>query len=114
VIEDSKNEYLSYPLKCYVTLQNLSSECADIRLSDYKPNTVTLKRLSLDVLQVKLREWYPTQHGVDRVAVLPMQQFQAWVGIDERKYNKQQLDSLIGKIGDLVFIVNNIPVTIVL
>jgi len=59
-----------------------------------------------DVLQIKQREWFPKDHGVDRVAVYPGQLFQAWVGVDESKFKDDQVRSLIGRIGTLVFLVN--------
>jgi hypothetical protein len=103
---------LTYPLKCYVELRNDSTECADVRVSEYKQQTVTLKKFTPDVLQVKLREWYPQRDGIDRVAVLPGQLFRAWVGVDEAKFNENQIRGLRGKIGTLVFSVNGKPVNV--
>jgi hypothetical protein len=103
---------LGYPLKCHVVLQNESSEPADVRLSDYIADAVTLKRFPLDVFQVRFeQQWLPVK-TVDRVAVYPTQLFQAWVGADERKFNEAQLNQLRGRIGTLVFLVNNKPVRI--
>ena len=62
--------------------------------------------IQASVLQVKLREWYPDKEGVDRVSVLPGQQFKAWVGADDKKFTKDQLERLRGQIGNLVLKVN--------
>jgi hypothetical protein len=106
---------LTYPLKCYVTLRNDASESADVRLSSYQPRDVTIKDFPLDVLQVRFgREWCPRPDGVDRVAVLPGQQFRAWIGLDERRFDAEKAnDALIaGKVGTLVFLINGKPVSI--
>jgi hypothetical protein len=63
---------LGFPLKCYVTLQNASTECAEVRVSEYRPLTVTLKQFVFDVLQLNFHgRWFPAPDGVDRIAVLP-------------------------------------------
>lgn len=105
---------LTFPLKCYVQLRNDSSACADVRLSEYKPNTVPLKEFVVDVLQVKLRSYLPSDHGVDRVAVLPGQFFRAWVAIDSAKFSADQLNQLRGRIGTLVLLVNGQQVNVAL
>lgn len=102
---------LSFPLKCYVTMQNTSTECADVRVSEYRPRTVTLKQFVLDVLQVQLREWCP-RDGVDRVAVLPQQLFRAWIGIDERKFNEERVRALRGQIGTLVLSIDGQAISV--
>ena len=103
---------LTYPLKCYVTMQNNSTQCIDVRISDYKPLNVTLKQFLLDVLQVRLRNWCPERDGVDRVAVFPQQQFRAWIGIDERKFNEERVRALRGQIGTLILSVDGEAVSI--
>jgi hypothetical protein len=67
---ENKSEVRTYPLKCYVQLRNDSAACADVRIYEFRPNTVTLKTFVVDVLQLKLREWVPKDHGVDQLAVL--------------------------------------------
>jgi hypothetical protein len=101
-----------FPLKCYVTLQNNSTECPDVCLSEYRARKVTLKRFTFDVLQVKLRDWCPTGEGVNRVAVLPEQLFRAWVGLDEMKFSGDQVNILRGQMGTLVFLVDGKTVPI--
>jgi hypothetical protein len=105
----------TYPLKCYVTLRNASTECADVRLSDYKPHTVSLRDLPLEVLQLRFRErWWPKPDGVDRIAVLPNQSFRAWIGLDETVLSEAQANELLsrGQIGTVVFSINDKPVSI--
>jgi hypothetical protein len=103
---------LNFPLKCYVTMQNNSTECADVRVSEFRERTVTLKQFLLDVLQVRLHEWYPAIDGVDRVAVLPQQLFRAWIGIDESKFTEDRVRALRGQIGTLVLSVDGKLITI--
>lgn len=97
---------ITYPLKCRVQFRNDSTLCADVSISGYKPDTVTIKKFLADVLQIKLREWEPSDHGVDRLAVLPGQFFQAWIGVDESKFNAEQVSKLRGRIGTLILMVN--------
>ena len=89
-----------YPLKVYCEMRNNNLvNCADVRVVGYRPDTVHLKKFETDVLQLKIRKWwYPDDQGVDRVAVLPGQQFRAWVGVDENKFTKDQLDGLRKKL----------------
>ena len=94
-------------------MQNTSTECADVRVSEYRPRTVTLKQFVLDVLQVQLREWCP-RDGVDRVAVLPQQLFRAWIGIDERKFNEERVRALRGQIGTLVLSIDGQAISVAL
>lgn len=108
----SEGKGIEYPLKCYVQLRNDSPECADIRISEFKPKAVTLKKFPVDVLQVKLREWSPKDEGVDHVAILPGQLFRAWIGADESKFTHDQLRELRGRIGTIVFFVNGQPLNI--
>src|SRR5262249_6870511 len=108
----TNNPNLSYPLKCHLTLRNNSRECIDVRLHRYLPRTVDVKKFPLDVLQVKLREWYPKEHGVDRIAVYPTQVFQAWLGFDEKIYSEEQIKRLRGQLGTLILDVNGTPVHI--
>jgi hypothetical protein len=103
---------LTFPLKCYVTMQNNSTECADVRVSEYRPRTVTLKQFVLDVLQVQLREWCPRDNGVDRVAVLPHQLFRAWIGIDESRFNEERVRALRGQIGTIVLSVDGVVISV--
>lgn len=107
VIGEDKVPGRGFPLKVYQVMRNDSTESADVAVADYKPRTVTLKQFVTGVLQVKLREWYPDKEGVDRLAVLPGQQFKIWVGVDEGKFTKDQLERLRGKIGTMVLKVNH-------
>lgn len=94
-----------FPLKVYRTMRNDSTDCVEVLLKDYVAKAVSLKKFVTGVLQVKLREFCPVEEGVERIPVLPGQQFKAWVGADE-KFTKVQLEQLRGKIGTLVFAVN--------
>jgi hypothetical protein len=105
VVED-KTPGRSYPIKAYCILRNDSVACADVRVADYTAGAVTLKKFLTEVLQAKSREWYPDKSGVDRIAVLPGQQFRAWVGADENIFTKDQVERLKGRIGTLILIVN--------
>src|SRR6202007_2218966 len=96
---------LTYPLKCYVTLRNDSTQCADVRLSAYRPRSVTVTDFPLAVLQLRFgREWGPRPDGVDSVAVLPGQLFRAWIGLDDKKFNEEQANEYLlqGDVGTLV------------
>jgi hypothetical protein len=105
------DEAAFFSLKCWVQLRNEAAECADVRIISYMPHSVHLKRFVPDVLQIRLgNEWYPPHAGVDRIAVLPGQLFQAWVGVDEKSFNKDQVRALRGQIGSLTFRVNDKPV----
>jgi len=73
---------------------------------EYRPGTVTLKSFRLDVLQLQARTWLPIDHGLERVAVLPGQLFQAWIGVDEGKFSAGLVNEQRGRIGTLVFSVN--------
>jgi hypothetical protein len=106
---------LTYPLKCYVTLRNDAMECADVRLSAYRPRSVTVKDFPLDVLQLRFgRQWCPTPDGVDHLAVLPGQLFRGWIGLDESKINEEQARGFLlrGDVGTLVFLINGNSVNI--
>jgi hypothetical protein len=105
-LKDPQGRELAYPLKCYVDLQNQSMDCIDVSLTDYIERTVPLKQFVTDVLQVNLAGWYPRPDGVGRLAVLPGQLFRAWVGFDEEKYTKEEVQKRLGEIGTLVFSVN--------
>jgi len=106
---------LTYPLKCYVTMRNDAMECADVRLSAYRPRSLTVKDFPLDVLQLRFgRQWCPTPDGVDHLAVLPGQLFRAWIGLDERNVNEEQARGFLlrGDVGTLVFLINGNPTNI--
>jgi hypothetical protein len=98
-----------YPLKCWVQLRNAAAECADVRIINYAPQKVYLKKFHTNVLQLKLdNEWYPPKggRGVEHIPVLPGQLFQAWVGVNEEDFNMDQVRALRGQIGTLIFQVN--------
>jgi hypothetical protein len=101
----------TFPLKCYVTLQNNSTTCADVRLSEYRAHKVTLKQFTFDALQVRLRDWEP-EIAVSRVAVFPEQLIRAWVGLDEKKFSADQVNELRGQIGTLILLVDGKPMPI--
>lgn len=98
---------LTYPLKYRVRMRNDSAGCIDVQVSRFEAKKVTVKRQVTSVLQVKLDEdLWPDKKGVDRIAVLPGQQFQAWIGIDETKFDPSKVELLRGDIGQLILLVN--------
>lgn len=105
----------SYPLKCFVQMRNESQQSVDVQLSEYAPGTVTLKKCLPSVLQVKLQdEWCPTTKGTDRLAVMPDQYFQAWIGIDDTTFTETAVRAARGQIGTLVLTVSGQDVRLAL
>jgi hypothetical protein len=104
--KDPQGRTLTYPLKCYVKLENSSMGCIDVKLSEYIPKKVANKQALSDVLQVRFGGWCPSPDGVGRLAVLPGQLFRAWVGLDETKFTREQVENQRGEIGTLVFSIN--------
>jgi hypothetical protein len=102
------DEEADYPLKVRTIHRNDSAQCIDVRVSEWVPRSVSIKRpFPVEVLQVKLRsEWSPKDCGTDRIAVHPGQLFQAWIGPDER-FTREQLEGLRKKMGTLVLLVND-------
>jgi hypothetical protein len=91
-----------FPLKYYVEMINDARKCIAVRVSEYKPNSVTLQKFVPNTLQIELGgTWLPTPHAVDVVAVLPNQRCRAWIGVDATKFTKANVDTLAGKIGTL-------------
>jgi hypothetical protein len=105
-LTDPQGRDLNYPLKCYVDLINQSKDCIDVSLTDYVERSLPLKQFVPGVLQVDLGGWYPRPGGVRRLAVLPGQLFRVWVGFDEERYKKREVEKRRGEIGTLVFSVN--------
>lgn len=106
---------LTYPLKCYVTLRNISTECADITLFEYLPLNGPIKDFPLNVLQLRFGEdWWPKPDGVGRIGVLPAQLCRAWIGLDERILSEAHANRflLLGQLGTLVLSVNHQRVSI--
>jgi hypothetical protein len=78
-----------------------------VRVSDYTPNAVTLQKFIPGTLQVMMSDgWYPRPDPTDSVALLPNQRFRAWVAIDMGKFTKNQVETLVGKIGTLTLTAN--------
>jgi hypothetical protein len=98
---------LAYPLKLRMHLRNDSTVTVDVQLQEYRPELITVKGFPIEVFQIRLRDsWYPKEHGAGRIALYPGQQFQAWIGLDEGKFNKAQVEGHRGRIGTLVLLVN--------
>jgi hypothetical protein len=94
-------------------LRNDSDVAIDVQMQEYRPELVTVKGFPTEVLQVRLKDiWLPSPHGVGRIAVYPGQQFQAWIGLDEGRFNKAQVEGHRGRIGMLILLANgqNVPV----
>jgi hypothetical protein len=97
-----------FRLKCWVRLRNDAAKCADVQIINYMQKMVNL-RFVTNVLQLNVgNDWYPPtgKPGADRLPVLPGQLFQAWVGVDERRHSKNEVQALRGQIGTLIFRVN--------
>jgi|HubBroStandDraft_5_1064220.scaffolds.fasta_scaffold03954_6 hypothetical protein len=100
-------EKRTYPLKCSVFLRNESKGCIDVLLLRYEQEKVPMKIFRQGVLQIEVSTgWVPTDHGVDRIAVLPDENVRAWIPIDENKYTTDEINGARGQIGTLVFKVN--------
>jgi hypothetical protein len=105
-VNAKENAGEKYPLKCYVILRNDSAFAIDLTVSNYEPLLVKLKSFRAACLRLKLGgNTVPAGH-VDRIAVYPGQQFEAWVGVDETKFSADQVNSHIGNIGKLVLAAN--------
>jgi hypothetical protein len=97
---DQSTTGATYPLKYYVELINDSRRCVAVRVSGYKPNTVTLQKFVPSTLQLMLDgNWLPTPNSTEAVALLPNQRCRAWLGIDSTKFTKADLERLEGRIG---------------
>jgi hypothetical protein len=98
----------TYPLKCRVWLRNESKGCIDVMLLRYEPDKIHYKLFRQGVLQIELAggAYIPVDHGADRIAVLPEQNFRVWIAIDEMKYSQQEVQGAYGQVGTLVFKVN--------
>jgi hypothetical protein len=100
----------NYPLKCRAKMRNESGKCIDVQMSRFVEQSVTLKKFESSALQVKiLTDCVPPQLAVDRIAVLPDQEFQGCVGIDEKKFDQDTVKRLKGSLGKLVLRVNGKP-----
>ncbi len=95
----------NYPLKCYIQFCNNSPRCVEVRIGDFKPNKVSLKRFVPNVLQVKVHDWTPMPDGVDRIAVMTGQIFRVWIGIDEKLFTDTRVRDLSGQLGTLSLMV---------
>jgi hypothetical protein len=101
------DEVATYPLKLRMHLRSDSTFTTDIQLQEYRPELVTLRAFPIEVFQIRLRDsWYPREHGVGHIALLPGQQFEAWIALDESKFNRAQVEGYRGRIGTLVLLVN--------
>jgi hypothetical protein len=102
-----------YPLKLRMQLRNDSTTTADVQLKEYRQGLVTIKGFPTEVLQIRLRDlWYPKEHGAGRAALFSGQQFEAWIGIDESKFTRAQVETYRGTIGALILMVNGQDVEI--
>jgi hypothetical protein len=102
---------LTYPVKLYVTCRNDSKFAIDVRMLEYKPKLVQHRQFVPGVVQILIGQaWLPSDHGVERIAVLPGQLFKAWIGVDERQCDAVKVNGLKGRIGTLVLSVNDRPI----
>jgi hypothetical protein len=78
-----------------------------VSVSDYAADAVTLQKFVPDTLQALMPDgWHPKPNTADSVALLPNQRCRAWVGIDAKKFTKNQVETLEGKIGTLTLTAN--------
>jgi hypothetical protein len=98
----------TYPLKCRIWLRNESKGCIDVMLLRYEPEKIQYKLFRQGVLQIELAggAYIPTDHGADRIAVLPGQNFRLWLAMDETKYTIQEVAGARDQIGAIVLKVN--------
>jgi hypothetical protein len=97
----------TYPLKCSAYLKNESRGCIDVALLRYEQEKIPINIFVPSVLQIAIAgEFVPPHHGADRVAVLPDQQFRAWIAVDENKYSTDEIFGARDHVGTLVFRVN--------
>ena len=67
---------------------------------------MTVKSFPREVMQIRFHtKWFPEQ-SADKVAVLPGQLCRAWIGVDEKTFNEQQVKSAAGQLGTLVVSAN--------
>ncbi len=97
----------TYPLKYYLEIINDSNKCVAVRVSEYKPDSVTLQQFIPNTLQIELGgKWLPATHSIDAVALLPNQRCCAWIGVDTTKFTKANVETLKGRIGTLTMTAN--------
>ncbi len=109
-----KGSTLTYPLKCSVFLRNDSKGCVDVMLSRYEKDKIPASLFRQGVLQIEVAGsgWIPTTNGADQIAVLPGQNFRAWIPIDEKQYSEDMVRGAMEHIGTTVFKVNGKEVRI--
>jgi hypothetical protein len=112
LVEESPDR--DYPLKIRRQLRNDAMDVANVGISRYEGIAVDAKQpWPTAILQLEFeRDWHPIPHGSDRIAVLPGQKFRFWIGADEERFNKTQLEKLRGRIGTMVLLVNGEPVNV--
>lgn len=112
-IDPNPPQPLMYPLKCYVEMRNDSADTIDVRMINYKHNTVQAKQIVLGVLQVKFNRWFPVPDASDRIAAYPGQLFRVWIPMDEKgSFTNSAVNSLRGKIGTLILSVNGEEISV--
>jgi len=98
---------VSFPLKCHFQLRNDSKGAVQVSMLDYEPDKVQARSVPMAVFQIQFgQEWVPSKNPVSKVAVLPGDLVQGWVGLDDRRYNQVQAEALRGHLGTLVLNVN--------
>jgi hypothetical protein len=98
----------NYPLKHYVEFRNDSRVSVEVRLSQYTPNAITIKRFVHEVLQLRFyTNWFPIPDGAPIVGMFRGQLCQAWLGINDETHTEAQVKSCEGKMGKLTVIVND-------
>jgi hypothetical protein len=98
----------AFPLTLRIQLRNDSGTAVGLELKEYRKNRVALaaKGLPPQALQIQFgNDWLP-RGCADKIAVLPEQQFQAFIGLDETSFGKADVERHRGKIGTLIFRVN--------
>ena len=100
-------EKRTYPLKCSAFWKNESNGCIDVVFLRYEQEKIPAKSFIPSVLQISVDGQYvPPNHGAGRIAVLPDQEFRAWIAVDENKYTADEIRGAYGNIGTFVFRIN--------
>lgn len=104
--DQSDEPGIQFPLKYYLETINDSRKSIAVRVVEFVPNAVTLQKFVTATVQVMFDKWCPRPIATDEVALLPNQRCRAWIGVDAKRFTKDDLDRLEGKIGTLVLTAN--------
>ena len=104
----------AFPLTLRMQCRNDSGKALGVELKEYRKNRVALAAKGFPPQALQLRfggAWLPPGY-TNKIAVLPEQQFQAFIGLDETSLGKADVEGHRGKIGTLIFIADGHEVPI--